>query len=400
MLRLPKFSVLLPDRRDWMCALFVLLACIGLCQLPTGFETGLYKDSVRARAVVLSTDDSKVHQFGIVRQGNQDLRIRIEDTRFAGRELDANNTIMGKLELDKVFRAGDRALVVLDTDPQTGEIVYANVIDHYRLGSEALLFGLFVLMLIVFSGWTGVKAVLSFIFTGLCLWKLLIPLMLKGMSPVLLSLAIVTLLTFVTCILVGGFNRKGWVAFLGAFGGVLFTCLIAVLFGDSFHLNGAVRPFSESLLYSGHAHLRLTDIFLAGIFLASSGALMDVSMDIAAALDELHAHDPALDWRQLSLAGFRIGKAVIGTMTTTLLLAYSGGYTTLLMVFTAQGIPIENLLNLSYVSSELFHTLVGSFGLIMVAPCAAVFGGLIYGHPALRGTAPLAPREVALSTPS
>lgn len=355
---------------------------------------------MRARAVVLSTDDSKVHQFGIVRQGNQDLRIRIEDTRFAGRELEANSTIMGKLELDKIFRAGDQALVVLDTDPQTGEIVYANVIDHYRLGSEALLFGLFVLMLVLFSGWTGVKAVLSFIFTGLCLWKLLIPLMLKGMSPVLLSLAIVTLLTFVTCILVGGVNRKGLVAFLGAFGGVIFTCLIAVLFGDSFHLNGAVRPFSESLLYSGHAHLRLTDIFLAGIFLASSGALMDVSMDIAAALDELHAHDPALDWRQLSLAGFRIGKAVIGTMTTTLLLAYSGGYTTLLMVFTAQGIPIENLLNLSYVSSELFHTLVGSFGLIMVAPCAAVFGGLIYGHPALRGAVPLAPREVAVSTPS
>ncbi len=125
--------------------------------------------------------------------------------------------------------------------PETGEIVYANVIDHYRLGSEALLFGLFVLMLVVFSGWTGVKAVLSFIFTGLCLWKLLIPLMLKGVSPVLLSLAIVTLLTFVTCILVGGFNRKGLVAFLGAFGGVVFTCLIAVLFADSFHLNGAVQ---------------------------------------------------------------------------------------------------------------------------------------------------------------
>ena len=123
MLRLPKFSVHLPDRRDWMFALFVLLACIGLCQLPTGYETGLYKDSVRAKAVVLSTDDSKVHQFGIVRQGNQDLRIRIEDTRFAGRELDANNTIMGKLELDKIFRAGDQALVVLDTDPQTGEVL-------------------------------------------------------------------------------------------------------------------------------------------------------------------------------------------------------------------------------------------------------------------------------------
>ena len=384
MLSLAKSSLKTFLGRDHFFALLVLLACVGLGAMPTGFETGLYKDSIRAKALVLATDDSKIHQFGIVRQGNQDLRIRIENSRFAGRELDANNTIMGKLELDKVFRAGDTALVVLDTDPRNGEIVYANVIDHYRLDSEAVLFGLFVVMLIAFSGWTGVKAVLSFVFTGLCLWKLLIPLMLRGISPIPLSLGIVTLLTSATCLLVGGLNRKGSVAFLGAFGGVVFTCLIAMFFADSFHLNGAVRPFSESLLYSGHAHLRLTDIFLAGIFLASSGALMDVSMDIAAAQEELHAHNPALDWRQLCLAGFRIGRAVIGTMTTTLLLAYSGGYTTLLMVFTAQGIPLENLLNLSYVSTELFHTVIGSFGLILVAPCTALFGGLIYGHPGLR----------------
>ncbi len=384
MLNLLKQFFKLPEPRDWLFTLIVLLASLMLGMMPTGFETDLYKDSVRAKALVLSTDDSKVHQFGIVRQGNQDLRIRIENSNFAGREMDANNTVMGKMELDKIFRAGDHALVVLDTDPKTGDILYANVIDHYRLNGEAVLFGLFVTILIVFSGWTGVRAVISFVFTGMCLWKLLIPMMLKGISPIPISLAVVTLLTFATCLLVGGSNRKGIVAFLGALGGVVFTCLIALIFADSFHLNGAVRPFSESLLYSGHAGLRLTDIFLAGIFLASSGALMDVSMDIAASLEELHSHNPKLDWQQLSLAGLRIGRAVIGTMTTTLLLAYSGGYTTLLMVFTAQGIPIENLLNLSYVSTELFHTVVGSFGLILAAPCTALFGGLIYAHPHFR----------------
>ena len=65
-------------------------------------------------------------------------------------------------------------------------------------------------------------------------------------------------------------------------------------------------------------------------------------------------------------------------MTTTLLLAYSGGYIALFMVFMAQGTPIENILNLKYVSGEILHTIVGSFGMIMVAPLTAVLAGIFF----------------------
>ena len=47
------------------------------------------------------------------------------------------------------------------------------------------------------------------------------------------------------------------------------------------------------------------------------------------------------------------------------------------MVFMAQGTPIINILNLKYVSSEILHTLIGSFGLITVAPFTAVASGLL-----------------------
>jgi hypothetical protein len=70
---------------------------------------------------------------------------------------------------------------------------------------------------------------------------------------------------------------------------------------------------------------------------------------------------------------------VVGTMTTTLLFAYSGGYITLLMVFMAQGVPLANLFNTIYVSAEVLNTLVGSFGLVMVAPFTALIGSLFFG---------------------
>ncbi len=70
-----------------------------------------------------------------------------------------------------------------------------------------------------------------------------------------------------------------------------------------------------------------------------------------------------------------VGRNVLGTMTTTLLLAYTGGYMAQLMVFIAQGTPIVNILNLKFISAEILHTIVGSFGLVTVAPLTAVASG-------------------------
>ena len=69
------------------------------------------------------------------------------------------------------------------------------------------------------------------------------------------------------------------------------------------------------------------------------------------------------------------------------LLAYSGGYLTLMMTFAAQGIGPLDFINNPYVASEAVKTLVGSFGLVLVAPFTAFVGGFIL----LRGKKPAEP---------
>lgn len=101
-----------------------------------------------------------------------------------------------------------------------GEIRYVNPQSHYRLGTEIFLLGLFALLLLVFGGWAGLKALLSFLFSALMIWKVLVPLMLKGADPVLLSLGTVAAMSAVIIFLVAGPTRKGVVAFPGAFLGV------------------------------------------------------------------------------------------------------------------------------------------------------------------------------------
>jgi uncharacterized membrane protein len=77
-------------------------------------------------------------------------------------------------------------------------------------------------------------------------------------------------------------------------------------------------------------------------------------------------------------SGLRVGRAVVGTMTTTLLLAYSGSHITMFMVFLAKGLPAENLLNAPFVAAEVLNILVGSFGVVTVAPFTVLVCGLLY----------------------
>jgi uncharacterized membrane protein len=363
-------------KRDVLLVAAFSVLSLALLFVPTGFEERVQENAVRCRGEVVAVDDSNVQQFGMVKSGDQGVTVKILNGRFKGQILKGNNPLLGQMDLDEMFAVGDKALVVLSLD-DAGNIVFVNPQAHYRIGLLLALLGLFALFLVVFGGWTGAKALLSFLFSGLMLWKILVPLMLKGHDPVLLALGVVALLTAVILFLVAGLTRKGLVAFSGAFLGVVTSCVLSLYFTRALHIHGAVMPFSETLLYSGFGHLNLTRIYMAAVFLAASGAVMDLAMDVSASMEELIRKNPDLGTLEMVRSGLSVGRAVVGTMTTTLLLAYSGGYITLLMAFMAQGVPLTNLFNLVYVAAEVLKTLVGSFGLVMVAPFTALVGAVV-----------------------
>ena len=363
--------------RDALLVLVFSLLSIVLYFIPTGFEERVDARAVRSKAVVVTVDDSQLRVVGLIPQGHQALAMKLVDGPWKGRTVYTNNEMLGRMDIDKVFEVGDAALAVITPD-QYGEIGLVTAQDHYRLGWELVLLGLFAALLLFFGGWTGAKALLSFIFSALMLWKVLVPLLLRGIDPIAASLGVVVLMTGAVIFLVAGLTRKGVAAFFGAFLGVSTSCLLAVYFTGELNLHGAVLPFAETLLYSGYGHLDLTRIYVAAVFLAASGAVMDLAMDVAASQEEVVSKKPDITFLEAAGSGVRVGRAVVGTMTTTLLLAYSGGYITLLMAFMAQGVPLANLFNLVYVAAEVLKTLVGSFGLVMVAPFTALIGAWVF----------------------
>ena len=342
--------------------------CVGLWFLP-GPRKLADAGGATSRAEVVEVDDSGLQIHGLVEFGTQKLKVRLPD----GGIRVAHNEIRAQMDLDKKFAVGDTALVVLGPEPLIAR-------DHWRLGWTAVLFGGFALLLVAFGGWTGAKALLSFVFSCFAVWKILIPLCLSGGRAGWTSLAVVSVLTAVIMYLVAGATRKGLAAFLGAMLGVAASLALADFFAAVMHVNGATMPFVQALLYSGYVDLDIADVFVGSVILASSGAVMDLAMDIASAADEVARHNPGLSRRELLFSGLRVGRSVVGTMTTTLLPAYSGGYLTLLMVFAAQGTHPADFVNSTLVSAEVVKTLVGSFGLVLVAPFTALVSAALFGR--------------------
>ena len=357
----------------WACILFILF----LFFLPTGYQE-IYREADQCVAKVLETDDSAIIDTGLVRSGEQRCKLEIISGKFKGEQTEGVNMLNGSLEQDKMFYPGDTAQVVVSYDGD--EILMVTMIDHNRIPMELVMGAIFIIFLILFAGRTGIRAVLSFLLTILALWKILVPSYLKGYNPIWMGLIFTLILSLLIIALVYGFDRRCASAVSGTFLGVLVTCVMGAVFTDLFKIHGAVMSSSESLLYAGYQDLNLTRIFMASIFIGASGAIMDLSVDITSAVYEGVEKRPDIGWKEAVTSGMNVGRAAMGTMTTTLLLAYSGGYIALLMVFMAQGTPLINILNYKHVAAEMIHTVIGSFGLVTVAPFTALCAGVFLTH--------------------
>ena len=354
----------------------ISIVIVVLIFLPTGFEGALqFKDAEKCKVLVEEVDNSSLIDTGLIRTGQQICKVRFLTGRFEGQTSFGWNMLGGSLSQDKLFRPGDKAQAVVHHDE--GEIISINLIDYYRLDGELVLAIAFALFLICFARGVGLRSVLSFVITILVLWKILVPLFLKGYNSIFVGLVAVAILTFVILLFVYGLDKRLLSSFFGSMSGIIFAMILSIICNKAFHIHGAVMANSEALLYSGFADLNLTQIFMASVFIGASGSVMDLSVDITSAVSEVVRNCPDISTKKAIKSGLAVARAAMGTMTTTLLLAYSGSCIALLMTFMAQGTPVYNILNNNVVAAEIINTIAGSFGLAMTAPLTAFISGIL-----------------------
>lgn len=363
------------QRKQRLVLCTVMLAVCGLLCLLPEVQPNITSSFPREQVRIDAVDNTMLDAIGITYNGAQICEVTILTGEHAGERYTSYNYLNSALDKDKLYEVGDTAWSMLQ---QGNDKLVVTLIDHYRAGTEMWVIAALATALILFGGVIGCGALVSLVASAIIVWKLLIPLLLQGVNPIFASFVTVAVLTVIIDLLVAGFTKRCLVAIVGSLAGTLVTCGASILLTHLLKLDGGDLPYVVPLLAQSSMTIDTRSLYIGMMFLANSGALMDLSMDVAVSLEEIHFHKPDISRIALMKSGLVVGRSVLGTMTTTLMLAYSGNYLSMLMYFAGQGTALMDIINFKYVASQLLNTLVGSFGLVAAAPLTAMLGCGVY----------------------
>jgi len=223
-------------------------------------------------------------------------------------------------------------------------------------------------LIVVFAGWQGVRAIGSLGLSVLAIILILVPALLAGYSPALVSLGIAAVILSVTLFFTHGFRPHVVIAYVGTLGAVAVTCLLAWWSVGFLRLSGFSSDASVYLNFSTGGTLDITGLLLGSIIIGLLGVLDDVSITQASVVQELRRANTDLSWQELYARAIRVGRDHVGSLVNTLALAYVGTALPLIMLYSQSEAPWLTSLNQEVIAAEILRIVIGSIGLILAVP--------------------------------
>ena len=229
------------------------------------------------------------------------------------------------------------------------------------------------------GGKVGAKSLAALAVTLVCLFRILIPLLMKGAPTLLTVFLVCAYITVVTMVLLGGVRRKTVCAALGTIAGTALALLFGLLAQSLARVDGMRLADVEPLLQLRQTGtpIGLRGLLVGGIVISALGAVMDVAMSIASAMTEVHTVAPTLSRRELFRSGMNIGRDMVGTMTNTLILAFLGSGFALIIYLYSLGLSAYQLISSAYLTIEVISSVSSSIGVILSVPLTALISAAI-----------------------
>lgn len=362
-------------------ALLALLALSALLPMPgctaraaSDADTNLF---LKARVISVETvrDNTPVfdgfdHGFDVE---SELITVELTSAPYKGRVVLSTSIKSGNPAYDFDVKPGDR--VVMWAEVHNGEIVEAHVFSPDRGRCLKWLVAGFMAALLLVGGLAGVKTLLTLGVTGLAIVYVLLPALIRGHDPIIVTVLVSTAVTIVTIAAVGGASKKTLTAIIGTTGGVLVAGLIALAVGSAARLTGFGTEEAAMLLYVPQGiQFDFRRLLFSGMIIGALGAVMDVAMSVASSMEEVTLARARITQSELLQSGLRVGRDVMGTMSNTLILAYTGGAIPLLLLFLAYGTPMIQIANFDHIATEVVKAFAGSIGLIAAVPITAIAG--------------------------
>lgn len=282
------------------------------------------------------------------------------------------------LRKDQLSSVGDRILVaeqpVFVNEELKTDFVFA---DYYRLPTIMFLFFAFVLAVIFIGKKKGFLSLLGLFTTFLVLIKFVIPYIVAGYNPVVISLFGSLVIASTTIYLSHGYNIKSHISL------VSMMMTLAVVSAISYFAVISAKLFgmgSEEAYFIqfGAEQINLRGLLLGGIMLGALGVLDDVCVAQVSIVFQLKNVKEKISFYELYKRGFEVGKDHVASLVNTLVLAYAGTNMPLfILLINNQNVPTFVALNSEIIVEEIIRTLAGSIGLVLAVPLTTFIASFV-----------------------
>jgi uncharacterized membrane protein len=268
-------------------------------------------------------------------------------------------------------------VVLLDVATSPAQYRYS-FSDFQRSTPMLWLVAAFVVVVIAFGRWQGVRALVGLAASGLVLVAFLVPSLLRDEPAVPVALAAAVVIAFVALYLAHGVNVGTTVALAGTLGALALTTVLAFVVAAATNLTGLADERAQTLRVTADA-LDLRGLLIAGIVVGALGVLDDVTVSQVSIVAALRRANPGLSRRFLYREATHVGRDHVAATVNTLVLAYAGASLPLLLFFVQGDQPIGRLLTSEVIAVEVVRMLVGSIGLVASVPITTALAAAVLG---------------------
>ncbi|WP_446899722.1 YibE/F family protein [Clostridium sp. LBM24168] len=332
----------------------------------SGTNSNLVRAKVIESTVKNKNDINTENKTLVIKE--QILKIKITEGKHSGEKVNVTHDMQTSKPDNIEYQVGDEVFLSTSEDAN-GSINSASIYQLVRAKSLSHLLLFFILSMVLIGGFKGIKSLLTLGITCLIILKVFLPLILQGHNPITLSISICIVITIINLVIVSGFNNKTTAAILGTSGGVIISGIMSFMSINSTRVLGVGTGEAQLLMDAPLKNqLNFKAILFGSILIGTLGAVMDVSMSIASTMKELKENNPNISRGKIIKAGMSVGRDIMGTMATTLILAYISGAICLVLGYMANNSTFMDIVNQDMIACDIIKTFASSIGLIFTIP--------------------------------
>ncbi len=347
------------------------LLCFNVLASEQYTNTSAY--SVKARVIEVVTEKLDVNDENVddyLFTEMQTVTLKILNGKYKDEIVTVENYLGTNEVSDIRVKEGQRVVLSID-DFGNGDInVYIN--SHERDIPIYVLVLLFLIAIVCVGKIQGLKTIVTLSVTIGIVFFFTVPMILKAYNPILISVISCIGITIITLFIISGINEKSFAAILSTAISVIISGVLAYAVGYFAKLTGIEMTEGNMLMHiPQNIAFNFKELLFAGIIIGTLGAAMDMCMSVTSSMHEVKRHNPTISPKDLYKSGLNVGKDVMGTMTNTLILAYTGSALPILLVFAAYDTPLLDIMNLDIIATEVVRSIAGSIGVVLSVPITA-----------------------------